>query len=227
MASVVDFIGELEEQLGKPYEWGAAGPDSFDCSGLIVYCLNQVGVDTGGRLDSATLMTWSGTSQFSVSEGQATQGAILHAPGHVAISMGDGTIIEAPVVGVPVRHVADYGGPNGGWNSAGTFTALEEDDMPTPDEIAQAVWNYGIGEDGTLGQNNQPSWMCLSWAHADGAYNRATLDEDLKRTTVAQDSVTPAEPGVKYEGDLYKICRETLEKLTSVEERIEALEKRE
>ncbi len=31
-------------ELGKPYVWGAAGPSSFDCSGLVSYVYAQVGV---------------------------------------------------------------------------------------------------------------------------------------------------------------------------------------
>ena len=35
----------LEAQLGKPYVLGGNGPDTFDCSGLVYYCLRQVGVN--------------------------------------------------------------------------------------------------------------------------------------------------------------------------------------
>lgn len=37
------FISVLEDQIGKPYVWGATGPSSFDCSGLVYYCLNKSG----------------------------------------------------------------------------------------------------------------------------------------------------------------------------------------
>jgi len=33
----------LNQQIGKPYVWGASGPNSFDCSGLVYYCLNKSG----------------------------------------------------------------------------------------------------------------------------------------------------------------------------------------
>jgi cell wall-associated NlpC family hydrolase len=33
------------EQLGKPYQWGAEGPDKFDCSGLVIYVYSELGVD--------------------------------------------------------------------------------------------------------------------------------------------------------------------------------------
>ena len=42
----------LNAQLGKPYVYGTSGPDSFDCSGLVYYCLKNAGVDIG-RLNAA------------------------------------------------------------------------------------------------------------------------------------------------------------------------------
>lgn len=36
-------VSAAQDQLGKPYEWSAEGPDSFDCSGLVYYCLKQSG----------------------------------------------------------------------------------------------------------------------------------------------------------------------------------------
>ena len=37
-------VGIAMQELGKPYVWGAAGPSSFDCSGLVMYVYAQVGV---------------------------------------------------------------------------------------------------------------------------------------------------------------------------------------
>jgi len=37
------LVAAAQDQIGKPYEWGAEGPDSFDCSGLVYYCLKQSG----------------------------------------------------------------------------------------------------------------------------------------------------------------------------------------
>lgn len=41
-----DFIAKLKQQVGKPYIWGAAGPDAFDCSGLVQYCYGLIGIST-------------------------------------------------------------------------------------------------------------------------------------------------------------------------------------
>ena len=46
------FISVLRAQLGKPYVYGNSGPNSFDCSGLVYYCLRQVGVNVD-RLSAA------------------------------------------------------------------------------------------------------------------------------------------------------------------------------
>lgn len=39
------FLEVVREQIGKPYQWAANGPESFDCSGLVVYCLRASGCD--------------------------------------------------------------------------------------------------------------------------------------------------------------------------------------
>ena len=42
-----DVINEAKKHLGKPYVWGAAGPNSFDCSGYVSYVLKQTGLSLG------------------------------------------------------------------------------------------------------------------------------------------------------------------------------------
>lgn len=35
------FVACAEAQVGKPYQWAAAGPDTFDCSGLVAFCYQK------------------------------------------------------------------------------------------------------------------------------------------------------------------------------------------
>ena len=42
-------VAAAQDQLGKPYQWSAEGPDAFDCSGLVYYCLKQSGHNVNRR----------------------------------------------------------------------------------------------------------------------------------------------------------------------------------
>jgi cell wall-associated NlpC family hydrolase len=42
---IKSFLDIALDQLGKPYVWGAEGPNSFDCSGFVYYCLKKSGYD--------------------------------------------------------------------------------------------------------------------------------------------------------------------------------------
>jgi cell wall-associated NlpC family hydrolase len=98
-------------ELGKPYQWGAAGPDSFDCSGLTMYVWGKAGV----YLDHYTGSQWNQGQH--VSRGQLQPGDLvffgsdLH---HVGLYIGSGRMIEAPHTGANVRisdaFRSDYAG---------------------------------------------------------------------------------------------------------------------
>lgn len=123
------FMQILESQNGKPYVWGADGPASFDCSGLIVYGLQQVGVlKPGEDRHSSALIAMC--EPIPVRRAINTRGAVLYRPGHIAISRGDGTTIEArnPDLGVGFFNALDRG-----WTQAGTFSQLKEE-APQADE---------------------------------------------------------------------------------------------
>ncbi len=79
-------------QVGKPYSWAAAGPWAFDCSGLVMMALAQVGVHVPHQ-DQQIL--WSGQG-FAVSRDNLRPGDIVwpHA-GHVFVYIGNGKIVEA------------------------------------------------------------------------------------------------------------------------------------
>ena len=106
-----------EAQLGKPYQWGAAGPGSFDCSGLAMAALAQAGITLPHDADAQ----WQQTRAYPIAEDQLAPGDLvfyagsdgsLTAPGHVGIYVGDGEIIDAPYTGADVRFdpLAGIGG---------------------------------------------------------------------------------------------------------------------
>ncbi|WP_207695542.1 peptidoglycan DL-endopeptidase CwlO [Enterococcus sp. DIV0212c] len=103
------IITAAKTHLGKPYVYGAAGPDAFDCSGLV-----QVAFATAGRsLGRTTVDQETAGATISVSEAQAGDLVFWGSHGgtyHVGISTGDGSYIHAPVPGdvVQVATVASY-----------------------------------------------------------------------------------------------------------------------
>lgn len=88
------------QQIGKPYKWGSTGPSSFDCSGLVFYAFQQMGV-TLPR--TAAAMSQVGTP---VSKSQLKPGDLVffYSPvSHVAIYIGDGKVVNATTDGEPVQ----------------------------------------------------------------------------------------------------------------------------
>jgi len=87
-------------QLGKPYVWGAEGPNSFDCSGLTMYCYR---VGAGIEIShSSYAQAYCGTP---VSVSELMPGDILgfRGWGHVGLYVGGGEFIHAPQTGDVVR----------------------------------------------------------------------------------------------------------------------------
>lgn len=101
-------VEEARRQLGKPYEYGADGPDSFDCSGL-----TQWSWKAGGEyLPHSSRAQYSATSRVALPNikpgdllffGPSVSG--IH---HVGIYVGDGQMIEASQTGTPVRYASIY-----------------------------------------------------------------------------------------------------------------------
>ena len=112
--AVIDLA---HKQLGKPYVWGAEGPNSFDCSGLIYYVYKNAAGITLPRTSSAQYSAGVAVSRSNLKEGDlifsSTDGTGNIT--HVAIYVGDGQMIHAPRNGKNVEKVSIS---NSYWNKA-------------------------------------------------------------------------------------------------------------
>ncbi len=89
-------------QVGKPYQWGAAGPNSFDCSGLTMYAWAAAGVS----LPHSAAMQYGVTRHVSLSAIQPGDLLFYYSPiSHVAMYVGGGRMVEAPHTGAYVQVV--------------------------------------------------------------------------------------------------------------------------
>ncbi len=88
------------DQLGKPYTWGAAGPDTFDCSGLTMYAYGKAGIS----LPHYTGDQWNAGRH--VSESELVPGDLVFFGqdlGHMGMYVGNGQFIHAPHSGDVVK----------------------------------------------------------------------------------------------------------------------------
>lgn len=87
------IVSRAYSQLGKPYVWGACGPDSFDCSGFVSYCL------TGSYSRLGTTLTFMGWTRVS----NPQPGDVVTTATHCGIYIGNGQMIHAPHTGDVVK----------------------------------------------------------------------------------------------------------------------------
>ncbi len=88
-------------QIGKPYVYGATGPNSFDCSGLVQAAWAAAGV----AIPRTTYEDWDQLPHIPVSEMQPGDLIIYDGEGHVGMYVGNGYIIDAPHTGADVERV--------------------------------------------------------------------------------------------------------------------------
>jgi len=107
-AQLTTALRAAESRRGLPYVWGAAGPTSFDCSGLVQWSFAQAGVSM------PRVAADQARAGVAVPVSQLQPGDLLfyHTdptdPGyisHVAIYLGNGWIIQAPQPGMNVQIV--------------------------------------------------------------------------------------------------------------------------
>lgn len=91
-------------QVGTPYVYGAAGPGSYDCSGLVMAAYARVGIKLPHQSEQIA------ARGRQVPAGQWQPGDVIHFPGHVAIYIGGGKMVEAANPSAGVRIAPLRGG---------------------------------------------------------------------------------------------------------------------
>ncbi|PKQ10143.1 MAG: hypothetical protein CVT69_01215 [Actinobacteria bacterium HGW-Actinobacteria-9] len=95
-----EVVSVAKRYLGAPYVWGAAGPDSFDCSGFTSFVYKQVGV-TLPRVSRDQINAGERVSRDDLQPGDLVFfGSPIH---HVGIYVGGGTMIHSPRTGDVVK----------------------------------------------------------------------------------------------------------------------------
>lgn len=105
MANGGDVVRLARAQIGKPYVWAAAGPNSFDCSGLVVYCFKHAAGMTLPHFTGALIAFGKEVKKSELQPGDL----VFPDSGHVGIYSGNGKWIEAPHAGANVREVNMWG----------------------------------------------------------------------------------------------------------------------
>ena len=99
-------VAYARAQVGKPYVYGATGPDAFDCSGLVMAAWAAAGVS----IPRTSEQQWAQLPHVSTPQpGDLvfyTGSPIDPPPGHVTMYAGGGQMIEAYGTGVPIRVTA-------------------------------------------------------------------------------------------------------------------------
>ncbi|MFF8408146.1 C40 family peptidase [Streptomyces omiyaensis] len=87
-------------ELGKPYEWGAEGPDSYDCSGLT----QRAWAAAGRELPRTSQEQWARLPRVPLGELRPGD-LVVYFPGatHVALYLGEGLVVQAPRPGGRVK----------------------------------------------------------------------------------------------------------------------------
>jgi cell wall-associated NlpC family hydrolase len=127
------IVTEVKKFAGGPYDYGGTTPAGFDCSGLVQYVLNAVGVKGVPRTSEAQ---WAWAQKIDKS--QLAPGDLVFAqfpgdnasPGHVGVYTGNGQILSAedPAQGIGYSTLSSWGSAIVGYgrapdSSAGTQSA--------------------------------------------------------------------------------------------------------
>lgn len=90
-------------QIGKPYVWGATGPGSYDCSGLVQAAWSSAGLS----IPRTTYDQWASLPHIPMSDLQPGDLILYNGESHVSIYVGGGYVIDAPHTGAVVEKILE------------------------------------------------------------------------------------------------------------------------
>ncbi len=94
-------VAAARQAVGRPYVWGATGPDSFDCSGLTQWAYGQAGV----AIPRTSQAQRNAGRQVPLSQARPGDLVLYRADAsHVAMYVGGGQVVHAPRPGAAVRY---------------------------------------------------------------------------------------------------------------------------
>jgi hypothetical protein len=106
---IYNFLKAAETRIGLPYVWGAAGPTSFDCSGLVQWAFAQAGI----AMPRVSEEQWFTGPHIPYADARPGDLLFWHYDktdptdiDHVAIYAGNGMMVVAPHTGEDVQYVA-------------------------------------------------------------------------------------------------------------------------
>lgn len=161
-----EIVSEVQKFAGDAYVYGATGPSTFDCSGLVQYVLTTVGVKNVPRTSEAQY----GWVQ-KISAQQLQPGDLVFAqfpgdnasPGHVGVYTGNGQVLSAedPASGVGYSSLSSWGSNIVGYGR-----------VPTADTTGETS-GTGISTDSAAGILSWPSEITGFFGDADKFINVA------------------------------------------------------
>ncbi|MEV0370130.1 NlpC/P60 family protein [Streptomyces sp. NPDC050636] len=119
------------KQVGKPYGWGASGPNAFDCSGLT----SQAWARAGRKIPRTSQGQWKNLPRVRLNELRPSD-LVIYYPGatHVAMYIGDGKVVQAPRPGKRVQITPVAANPLLGAVRPDPGLTKPEPDTPQPDK---------------------------------------------------------------------------------------------
>jgi hypothetical protein len=151
------IVAEVKQFVGYPYVYGATGPSSFDCSGLVQYVLTKLGVGNVPRT-SEEQYQWATKIQPS----QLEPGDLVFAqfpgdnasPGHVGVFIGNGQVLSAedPAQGVGISTLSSWGNAIVGYGRVPDTTAGTGTNEPATTGYQTAGFDWSLGGIPGLGQ---------------------------------------------------------------------------
>lgn len=98
LSKIEIVLAVARKQLGKPYRYGATGPNAFDCSGFTSFVWRAAGV----YLPHNSSAQFNATKRVPVRD--VRPGDLVFSPGHVGLYVGGGRMIHSPQTGRSVEY---------------------------------------------------------------------------------------------------------------------------